>query len=283
MPIDAHQHHWQVGRNGFAWPTPDLTAIHRDFLPPDRDAAAAGAGVDTTVVVQSQASGADTDWLLGLAERTPSIAAVVGWTDLHAPGAAARIAQLVTQPLLRGLRPMLQNLPDDDWITDPALDPALDAMAAAGLTLDALVFMRHLPALERFARRRPDIGIVIDHGAKPPIRTGDLTAWRHAIARLAAIPSVHCKLSGLLTEAEADAGDPTLSPVVAHLVDCFGSDRLMWGSDWPVLGLRASYADWFAMARRLILAAGGDPAAVLDGTARRFYRVKDASVSSASH
>jgi L-fuconolactonase len=273
--IDAHQHFWRVGRNGFAWPTPDLAAIHRDFGPADLAAVGAPLGLTGSVLVQSQADDRDTDWLLELAADEPLVLAVVGWTDLSAPDVPARIDELARRPKLRGLRPMLQNLDNDAWIAAPGLDPALDAMVAHGLSLDALVLPRHLPHLLALARRRPDLAIVIDHGAKPPIATGeDADVWTRGIQALAAHPQVFCKLSGLLTEAAPGQGPDALTPYVQHLVSAFGPDRLMWGSDWPVLNLASDYGGWRDLANALSgLTDPADLAALFGATARRFYRI----------
>ncbi|KRA64172.1 amidohydrolase [Caulobacter sp. Root656] len=275
MLIDAHQHFWRIGENGFSWPTPDLATIHRDFGPADLAAVAAPLGLAGCVLVQSQPDDRDTDWLLELAADEPLVLGVVGWVDLASPDAAARIAQLSRHPKLRGLRPMLQSLDDDAWIAAPGLDPALDAMVAHGLSLDALVLTRHLPHLLALARRRPELAIVIDHGAKPPIAAGDHDgAWTRGIEALAALPQVFCKLSGLLTEAAPGQGGEALSPYVAHLVAAFGPERLMWGSDWPVLNLAGGYADWLALARKLSgLTDPAQLAALFGGTCRRFYRI----------
>jgi len=275
--IDAHQHFWRVGRNGFSWPTPDLAAIHRDFGPGDLMEVGAPLGLVGSVLVQSQADDRDTDWLLEVAADAPLVLAVVGWADLRSPSAATRIADLARRPKLRGLRPMLQDLEDDAWIADPDLDPAFDAMVAHGLSLDALVLTRHLPHLLALARRRPDLAIVIDHGAKPPIATGepaDFRSWASGIDALAALPRVFCKLSGLLTEAAPNPSPEVLAPYVRRLVSAFGPERLMWGSDWPVLNLAGDYGGWRAMAETLSgLTDPADLAALFGGTCRRFYRI----------
>jgi L-fuconolactonase len=277
--IDAHQHFWRVGRNGCSWPTPDLAAIHRDFGPDDLRALGAPLGLAGSVLVQSQPDDRDTDWLLRLADQEPLVLAVVGWVDLASSDAAERIAALARNPKLRGLRPMLQDQPDDAWIAADGLDPAIDAMTARDLSLDALVQPRHLPHLLALARRRPDLSIVIDHGAKPAIASGAASdafaAWAEAISALADLPQVHCKLSGLLTEAAPGQAPDALAPYVRHLVAAFGAQRLMWGSDWPVLNLAGDYAGWLDLARTLSgLTAPEDLAALFGGTCRQFYRIQ---------
>jgi L-fuconolactonase len=275
--IDAHQHFWQTGKNDCTWPTPDLVAIHRDFEPRDLEALATPLGVTGSVLVQSQPSDIDTDWLLGVARDTPFVEAVVGWADLEASGAPERIAALAARPKMRGLRPMLQNLPDDVWILAAGLDPAIRAMIAHGLSFDALVFTRHLPHLAVFARRYPQLAIVIDHAAKPPIAARSLDPWRKEIARLAALPNVSCKLSGLLNEAAPSDGGDALAPYVRHLVEVFGPSRLMWGSDWPVLNLAGDYKSWLAMANELSGLNEAGLAALFGATASSFYRLHGCS------
>jgi len=274
MLVDAHQHFWRLADRNGAWPPPDLAAIYRDFFPGDLAPLLARHGVAKTVLVQSMPNEDDTRFMLDLARHHPFIGGVVGWVDLKAPDAPARIAALAADPLLKGLRPMLQDLEDDGWIADPALAPAVDAMLRHGLSFDALVLPRHLPALVTFAQRHPDLPIVIDHGAKPLIAAGVQEPWRTDIARLAALPQVCCKLSGLVTEAGADWDVDRLRPYVDHLLASFGPGRLIWGSDWPVLNLAADYARWLAACASLLDGVpDADRHAVFGLNALRFYRI----------
>ncbi len=274
--IDAHQHFWQIGTNGHQWPTPDLDRIHRDFMPTDWREAAGPLRISGSVAVQSQPNEADTFWLLELAGRTSWVRGVVGWTDLSAPDAPQAIARLAEHAKLKGLRPMLQNLDEDDWIADPKLDPAIEAMAAHGLRFDALVFTRHLPHLRRFAKRWPDLPIVIDHCAKPPIAEGSIEPWRSEMSEIARLPNVNCKLSGLFTEMDPAQNRRAIASYVSAVCEMFGPDRLMWGSDWPVLLLAGEYDEWFRLAAEL---SGFDDvglAQLFGGTAARFYGIADA-------
>jgi len=232
------------------------------------------AGLDMVggVLVQSQGDDRDTDWMLALDD--PLIRAVIGWVDLAHPDAPRRIAELAAQPKIRGLRPMLQGIADTEWILQPNLDPAIEAMLAHGLRFDALIQPRHLDTLHRFATRWPELPIVIDHAAKPYAAKGELDPWRDEIAALAALPNLWCKLSGLRTEQAADQPHVALQPYVAHLVANFG-ERLMWGSDWPVLRHAGdSYRDWVDATVELVGAA--TPAMLsrlFEGSARSFYAI----------
>lgn len=272
MIVDAHQHFWRLDDPGRDWPPAELAPIHRDFAPADLEPLLKEHGVAATVLVQSQDCENETVRMLDLADRTPWIAGVVGWVDLKSQNAPERIARLAQRPRLRGLRPMLQSLADPNWIADEALTPAIEAMCRAGLVFDALVKPPNLPGLIAFARRHPQLPIVIDHAAKPPIAENSETGWHADMAALAALPNLWCKLSGLVTEAAAGWRIEDLRPWVDEVLARFGPDRILWGSDWPVVNLAADYARWIATTRALL--AHLDPparAAIFGGNARRFY------------
>lgn len=273
MRIDAHVHCWQIGRHGCTWPPAELGPLHRDFVFADWRHEADAAGVDAAIVVQSQACDEDTGWLLGWSANAPRVVGVVGWVDLAGPQAPTRIAALAAYPKLRGLRPMLQDLPDDDWILQRELDPAIEAMLAHGLRFDALVKPRHLPSLVRFARRWPQLPIVIDHAAKPDLAHGVLDPWRADMAALAERPQVCCKLSGLVTEAGGDWRTADFALCIDHLLATFGPQRLLWGSDWPVVNLVSDYRSWHALAARLSGLRDDAYHAVSGGNAARFYGI----------
>ncbi|WP_332878688.1 amidohydrolase family protein [Massilia sp. S19_KUP03_FR1] len=272
--IDAHQHFWRLAARAGSWPPPALAPIYRDFLPPELAPLLAANGIDATVLVQSLPTRADTDFLLQLARETPFVAGVVGWVDLKAPDAARQIDALAQDPRLKGLRPMLQDIEDETWIDDPVLDPAIDAMVRNRLVFDALVLPQHLPALLAFARRHPALTIVIDHAAKPAIASAAVDDWAAGLAALAALPQVCCKLSGLVTEARPDWCEADLEPYARVVLAAFGPERVIWGSDWPVLNLALDYAGWIDTSAALLDALS--PAArdqVLGLNAMRIYRL----------
>jgi L-fuconolactonase len=271
--IDSHQHFWSLSTPGHEWPTAQEGPIFRDFGPGDLAAETAGVELAGTVLVQSQPTDTDTDWMLALARGNAMVAAVVGWVDLAAPNAPARIEALARDPNLRSLRPMLQSIPDTDWLLQEAVAPALDAMAANGLRLDALVQPRHLTMLARLAERRPDLPIVIDHAAKPYADRGILDPWRADIAALAD-RGFYCKLSGLRTEQAAGQSADALMPYIEHLVASFGN-RLMWGSDWPVVRLSGDdWRRWLDDSIRMAARAGADADRLFAGAATEFYALE---------
>lgn len=272
MRIDAHHHVWRLARGDYGWLTPALGPIHRDFAPSDLAPLLAARGIGATILVQAAATEAETCFLLDVAAVTPFVAGVVGWTGLTAPDAPARVAAMAENPLLVGLRPMVQDIPDDDWLLRPDLAPGLEAMARHGLVLDALVLPRHLPRLSVVAGRHPDLAIVVDHLAKPPVREGRLDPWRTDLAALAALPNLWCKLSGLATEAAPDWQVTDLAPYAAAALALFGPRRVLWGSDWPVVNLAGGYGRWWAATEALLAGLPEtERAAVLGGNAAALY------------
>ncbi|WP_219214167.1 amidohydrolase family protein [Variovorax boronicumulans] len=273
MKIDSHQHFWEVRHEAtYPWMSPDQPALYRDYAPADLAPLLSAHGIEGTILVQAAPTDSETDALLALAERTDFVKGVVGWCQFADPAAPARIAALARSPWLCGLRPMVQDIMDDDWLLREDIHPAFDALVAQRLTFDALVHPRHLRRLSRILARCPTLDIVIDHGAKPTIPSGQLQEWRDDMAALARHPGILCKLSGLVTECGGDWSIDRLRPVVAHLLDCFGPDRLMWGSDWPVLNLAGGYDHWWETAQTLTSHLSvNERDAVFGGNAQRFY------------
>ena len=270
--IDAHHHFWRIARGEYSWLTPALGAIYRDFDPEDLAPHLATHGIAATILVQAAPTHAETAFLLDLAEKTAFVAGVVGWTEFAAPDAGSTIAGLAADPLLVGLRPMVQDMDDDDWLMRAELAPAFDAMIAHQLVFDALLKPRHLRRLIAVLERHPQLRVVVDHAAKPAIGSGADAAWRSDIAAVAQFSNVACKLSGLVTEAPANWTVDDLRPYAEHLLTCFGAERLIWGSDWPVVNLAADYRRWISTAEQLM--AGLDASAqslVFGGNAVGIY------------
>jgi len=271
--VDAHHHVWRLERGDYAWLTPALAAIYRDFTLADLRPLLAEAGIAATVLVQAAPTSAETEYLLQVADASEGVVrGVVGWVDLAAPDAPAELARLARNPLLKSIRPMLQDLPDPEWILRDGVVRALRVLPALGLRFDALVKPPQLPALLRLQDRIPDLDIVVDHGAKPPIAAGGWQPWADLIAAVARNPRVQCKLSGLVTEAAAGWTADALRRYVDHLLGRFGPGRLLWGSDWPVVDLAGGYRRWVGATDALLSGlSAADRAAILGGNARRFY------------
>lgn len=250
MLIDAHFHSWRLSRADYGWLTPDMGVIYRDVSVADWQQVAQPLGVTGGILVQAAPTVAETLHLLDLADANSSVLGVVGWVDFTAADAVSQIQQLAKHPKLKGLRPMLHDLPDSAWILQPAVQPALEAISQLGLVFDALIRPVHLPHILELAKRYPNLSIVMDHCAKPDIALGLEVAWQpwtNGMAALAELPNLSCKLSGLLTEAGESPKLDTCKPWTEYVLNVFGSERVMWGSDWPVLELASGYAEWLEM------------------------------------
>ena len=272
--IDAHQHFWRLTRGDYPWPNKDVAAIFRDFGPDDLAPLLARAGVMQTILVQATDTVAETEWLLGVAAGYPAVAGVVGWVDLAAPDAISTIDRLRRDPLLKGLRPMLQNIAETDWILRPEVAPALAHMAKVGLRLDALIQPRHLPTILTLASRYPDLPIVIDHIAKPRMGHGIApdADWVAGMRALAAQPNVWCKLSGMITEIGPDWRPADITAFAALVLEAFGPRRCMFGTDWPVVNLAGDYQGWVEMAQSLAAdLTTAERESLFTGSAQRFY------------
>ena len=277
MIIDAHQHFWQLSRGDYGWLTPAAGALYRDYLPHDLTPLLKEHDVGATVLVQAAPTEAETRFLLRLAREHAFIARGGGLgPDFEAADVAERIAALAASGAgqLKGLRPMIQDIADPRWIMRRELDAAFDAMVAHELVFDALVRPVHLRALRERLLRHPRLRAVLDHAGKPAIASGALEPWAAALERLARDTPICCKLSGLLSESGMRRNAASLMPWVGQVFSSFGAERVLWGSDWPVLNSAGSYAGWLGLARELIeRCASGCADQVLSGTARRLYHL----------
>lgn len=276
LRIDSHQHFWHLPRGDYTWLTEELGVLYRDYQPQELADYLLAAGIDKTVLVQAAATVAESEYLLSLADRHTFIAGVVGWIDMEAPDALAQMDHLAAHPRLLGIRPMIQDIADTRWMLRDELAPVYQALIARELRFDALVKPPHLNALLALLQRYPELPVVIDHGGKPDIANAAFAPWADRMQALAHGTQACCKLSGLLTEAGPGAGDEQLRPYVDHLLQCFGPQRLMWGSDWPVLNLAADYPRWLALTTSLLADLNAaDRDAIMGGTAARFYGLED--------
>ncbi len=249
MLIDAHAHLWTLARGDYAWLTPDLADLYRDFSIDDYRSAA--TGVDGVVLVQAAATQAETDYLLAIAATDPLVLGVVGWLEFAHPAAAAWLDARTGARGLVGVRPMLHDLADPHWLEQPEQDAVLTLLAARGIALDLLIRPVHLPIVARIAARHPTLRLIVDHLAKPAVAARGWQPWADDLALAAARPNVWCKLSGLVTEAGPGADVEALLPYAAHAARLFGDRRLIWGSDWPVCTQRMTFAAWLEMAREI--------------------------------
>ena len=269
----------RLARGDYGWltPVPALAPICRDFGIEDLKPLLAPHGIDATVLVQAAATVAETRFLLDTAHASGGLVrGVVGWVDLAAPDAIATLERLAADPLLKGIRPMLQDIPDSAWIMRPAVQQALAALPGLGLRLDGLVTSRELKPLLEMLNRHPDLAVVIDHCAKPAIADGAWQPWAGDLAAIARDTGACCKLSGLVTEAGAAWNVDTLRRYVDHVLDAFGGERVIWGSDWPVVTLASGYSRWVEATDTLLSGlSSAERGDILGGNARRFYGLSD--------
>ena len=274
MRIDAHMHLWRLERGDYGWITDEVAPLQRDFGPQDARPLLDACAVDGVVLVQAAPSIAETRFLLEHAAREPWIKGVVGWIDMAAADAPEVLAELAADPHLVGIRPMLQDIPDVRWMLRPELTPAFRALVELDLAFDALVKPLHLASLLDLLARHPDLRVIIDHGAKPDIAGGVIEPWASDMTALARDTRALCKLSGLITEAGPGWTTADLAPYVEHLLTTFGPERLLWGSDWPVVTLAGDYVGWYRAAEHLLV--GLEPAArelIFAANAQRVYKL----------
>ena len=275
MIIDAHQHYWNPHRGDYTWMPVDNPILYRTYLPQDLHPVLDHFGIQRTVLVPAAASIHETEYLLGLADITESIAGVVGWVDFEAPGDLLHLERLSQHPKFLGVRPMIQDIKDVDWMLREDVQWAYQALIDLDLTFDALGFPQHQPNFQALLNRYPDMRVVLDHCMKPQIRSNGFDAWASGIERLAKDTGAYVKLSGLVTEAAADWQIDDLRPYADHVLAQFGADRIMWGSDWPVCQLNAPYERWHDVAKTLTdPLSEAEKARIFGGTAIDFYGIK---------
>ncbi|MFD6493446.1 amidohydrolase family protein [Streptomyces sp. NPDC060188] len=277
MRVDAHHHVWDLAVRDQDWITgAELQPLRRNFGMTDLEPEAVAAGVDRTVLVQTVTVAEETPEFLSLAERNPLVAGVVGWTDLTRPDVADELARLRELPgghRLKGIRHQVQGERDPGWLLRPDVRRGLEAVAEAGLVYDLVVLPHQLPMCARAAAAHPGLTFVLDHLGKPPIASGAPEPWVGAVRELAALPNTACKLSGLVTEADPARRTPDdLRPYADTALAAFGPGRTMFGSDWPVCTLAASYGEVMHLAEELTTGLSpGEREAVFAGTATRVY------------
>jgi L-fuconolactonase len=273
--IDSHQHFWQVGRFEYPWMSEDLGVLYRDYLPVDLAPILQQNGVDKTVLVQASNSVAESRWLLDLAGANSFIAGVVGWVDLMSAGVDTQLEELCAHPKFKGVRHLVESEPRDDWLIQPGVLSGLKKLASRGISYDLLVHTRHLKYVPRVAEACPDLPLVIDHLAKPPIALHEIKEWSQAFKPLARYPNINCKLSGLVTEANWNSWQADdLRPFVDCALEFFGADRMMFGSDYPVCLLAAPYHRVLDSFQELLkYLSDADREKIFSNNATKFYRL----------
>lgn len=276
MRIDAHQHYWQTARGDYGWLTPEQGMLYADYMPEQLHETLGIYGFKRTIVVQAAPTLEETEFMLSLYEKYDSIAGVVGWLDLSSPEFGEQYAKFRKHKGFVGFRPMLQDLPDQ-WILQTQVMKNLELVVRDEFAIDLQLRPRHLPYMLEVLRVFPTLRAVIDHAAKPFIAEKALDPWKSQMTEMAAYPNVMCKLSGLVTEANQETwGWEDLVPYVHHVTQVFGTDRIMFGSDWPVCLTTCSYREVYDALLKALppYMMQRDHDAIFGGNAKRFYRAR---------
>jgi L-fuconolactonase len=274
MRVDSHHHLWRYTPQEYGWIDDSMTPLQRDFLPADLELVARAAGIEATIAVQARQTLEETRWLLELAGESDLSRGVVGWAPIAADDFPATLESLTQNPLLKGLRHVVQAEPAG-FLDDPHFNRGITALLPTGLVYDVLIVARQLEEATRFVDRHPKQQFVLDHIAKPDIRANGFAPWNKAIRDLARRPNLVCKLSGMVTEADWQTWSPTqLQPYFETVLEVFTPARLMFGSDWPVLTIASSYSEWVATVDAWIAPLTPAERAAIEGqTATRIYRL----------
>jgi len=274
MKIDAHQHFWAIQRGDYGWLTPDLEPLYKDFAPSDLQPLLTGNGIDGTVLVQAAPTVAETHYMLSLANDHAFVKGVVGWVDFENNEVLNTISELASSKKLVGIRPMIHDIADVDWMLKEKFTPFYQQLIKENLVFDALTRPVHLSNLKKLIDRHPDLTVVIDHASKPEIATGEIKGWATQMAEIAATSNASVKLSGMVTEAGAQWTTENLKPYVDHLMEHFGTSRMIWGSDWPVCTLASSYERWCDTTNTLLSDLNeNEKSDILGANAVRIYKL----------
>jgi L-fuconolactonase len=275
MRVDAHQHFWHYTEIDYGWIDDRMQVLRRDFLPDDLAPLLQEHGIDVSVAVQARQSDEETRWLLELAGVSQVVGGVVGWIDLRSPELEQMLSKYLGNAWLKGFRHVLQDEPDDAFMLQTDFVSGVATLAAHDFSYDILVFERQLGSVRSLVAELPEMRLVIDHIAKPDILNDSWQSWADHMAALAKHAHLHCKLSGMVTEADWAGWTPaTFERYIAHVIDCFGAERIMFGSDWPVCTVAASYSQVVDIVGDIVRQRWPEAQDDIFGaTAARFYRL----------
>lgn len=273
MRVDSHQHFWSVSRDDYGWLSPDKGSIYRDYGPADLAPLLADGNIDRTVLVQAAPTVNETEYMLGIADATKFVGKIVGWIDNEKPYHLRHLERWAKHAKFAGVRPMIQDIPDPEWMHRPDVAWSYDALNDLDLCFDALGHPIHIAPFLRLFEKYPDMRVVINHCLKPRIRDNDFDDWAAGMSRLAAETGAYCKLSGLVNQASTNWTPDELKPYADLILEAFGPDRTMFGSDWPVSTLASEYGQWLSAAESFVPDADARQK-VFGGTAAKFYRIE---------
>ena len=276
MRIDSHQHFWIYDPEQYPWMTDELSTIRADHLPNDLRAEFDQVGLDGSVAVQARQSLEESRWLLELADQNELIKGVVGWVDLRSDSVEEQLAEFAAHSKFVGVRHVVQDEPDDNFMLLPEFVRGIAKLKAFGLRYDILIFPKQLPAVIELVKQFPEQPFVLDHIAKPLIKDGVISPWDEQIRELAQFENLTCKVSGMVTEANWTAWQPKeFRPYLDVVFETFGEDRVMYGSDWPVCKLAGSYGQVYGLAESYVSSFSAEAREkFFGGVASAFYGFK---------
>jgi L-fuconolactonase len=272
MRLDSHQHFWNYSEDQYPWIQPSWP-IRRSFLPVNLEPLLKSAGIDGSIAVQARQTLEESRWLLELADQSSIIKGVVGWVDLRSAAVEDQLAQFANHPKFVGVRHVVQDEPDDDFMIRPEFLRGISKLKQFGLRYDVLIFPKQLPAAIKLVQQFPEQPFVLDHIAKPHIKDGTISPWREQIQELAKAPNLMCKVSGMITEAKVPGWRyDQFVPYLDVVTEAFGVERLLYGSDWPVCLLAGSYTQVHSLAQRYFASQSeASKDAIFGGNTARFY------------
>lgn len=275
MRIDAHQHFWIYNAERDAWINDDMAAIHRDFMPTDLAPVLRQSSIDGVISVQASQSPEETQLLVDLSTMYAMVKGVVGWVDLQGDNLAVELEEYKKTTIIKGFRHVIEGEEDPDFLMRPAFLSGIKQLTAHGYTYDLLIRPRHYASTLACVKANPEQVFILDHMAKPNIKTGDFDEWAAFITELASFPNVNCKISGLVTEADWKNWKPEdFVKYVDHAIASFGKERILYGSDWPVCLVAATYEEWVKLVDSLLVDFTDDEKkAFWGGNAVRIYKV----------
>ena len=274
MYVDSHQHFWKLSRGDYSWMSSEYKPLYKDFFPEDLEPLIKQKNISKTIIVQAADTVAETEYTLKLAEANDFVAGVVGWVDLENSNTKETLDKLCESKFLKGIRPMIHDIENDAWMLNDNLKENLHYLANKKLTFDALVRPQHLRYLIKFVQKYDFLPIVIDHIAKPKILNSEIDQWKSDMKILSSFENVFCKFSGILTEVGEDYSKAQIEPYIDFVLNLFPPNKIMWGSDWPVLTMAENYGNWFDIAMDFCgNFSDSEKNMIFANTAKNFYNI----------
>jgi L-fuconolactonase len=278
--FDSHFHVWNINKKYYRWLTPDLKVLYRTFSLKDYEQISFPFTVNSCIVVQAADDICESKYLIELANENSLIKGVIGWIDFDSNDVLKNLDSLTQSKYLKGIRPMIQDISDVNWINNPKYYPIFETLVKKNLVFEALIKQEHITNIIQIAKKYPTLKIVVNHGSKPiidgNINSESFLEWARLITEISLHKNVYCKFSGLVTECTSTPTFQILEPYLKHLLESFSSQRIIWGSDWPVVNLKCTYREWVAFTKKFISGLTEcEQNNILENNAKKIYLIKD--------